>query len=347
MIWFSNILLEWYNPTTRKLPWKKTNDAYKIWISEIILQQTRVEQGMPYYLAFIKNYPTVKQLANAPLDDVLKLWEGLGYYSRARNLHTAARQVMENHNGKFPCSHEEMLQLKGIGKYTAAAIASFAFQLPHAVVDGNVYRVLTRVFGIHIPIDTAKGKQQIEQLAHELLDKLQPHIYNQAIMDFGALVCKPQQPLCSTCPFVSNCKAYLKNEINSLPVKSKKIVKTNRFFHYFILFDTVSIYIQQRDGNDIWKGLHEFPLVETKSEDSQAEIKIWLQEIGIKSVQPVLISKQILSHQNIYANFYELKWKNLPNLEKMYIKIKMTDINQYAFPKIIRSYLQDRFIFLS
>ncbi len=347
MIWFSNILLEWYNPTTRNLPWKNTKDAYKIWLSEIILQQTRVEQGTPYYLAFIKHYPTVKHLAKAPIDDVLKLWEGLGYYSRARNLHTAAQQIMENHNGKFPNTYKEILSLKGIGNYTAAAIASFAYQLPHAVVDGNVYRVLTRVFGINIPIDSANGKKHIEQLAHELLDEQQPDIYNQAIMDFGALVCKPQQPLCHSCPFVSNCKAFSKNKINSLPVKSKKIVKTNRYFHYFILMDAESIYIHQRQKNDIWKGLYEFPLVEEQSEGNQTKTKIWLQEMGIKSVQPVFFSKQILSHQNIHANFYELKWKNLPNLENKFIKIKKTALKQYAFPKIIRSYLQDRFIFLS
>ena len=200
---FSKKLLEWYNPTSRNLPWKQTNDAYKIWLSEIILQQTRVEQGTPYYLAFIKKYPTVKKLANAPLDDVLKLWEGLGYYSRARNLHVAAQQILEIHQGKFPETYAEIVALKGIGNYTAAAIASFAYNLPHAVVDGNVFRVLSRVFGIETPIDSTEGKKQFAQLAQQLLDKKKPSIHNQAIMDFGALVCKPQNPLCEQCPFRS------------------------------------------------------------------------------------------------------------------------------------------------
>jgi A/G-specific adenine glycosylase len=345
---FSKKLVEWYNPTSRNLPWKQTNDAYKIWLSEIILQQTRVEQGTPYYLAFVKKYPTVKKLAKAPLDDVLKLWEGLGYYSRARNLHVAAKQIMELHNGKFPETHTTILALKGIGNYTAAAIASFAFDLPHAVLDGNVFRVLSRVFGIETPIDSTLGKRQFEQLAQQLLDKKNPSIYNQAIMDFGALVCKPQNPLCEQCPFSSECKALELNKINILPVKAKKLIKSERHFHYFVLFDSKNIYINQRTENDIWKGLFEFPVEEVVGQWSMVNSK-FLQKINyrLSSFDHCLSYKQTLSHQYINGHFYEIRLKKLPKPENTWLKIPKSEILNYAFPKIIRSYLEDRLIFLT
>ncbi len=340
---FSKKLLEWYNPSTRNLPWKLTNDAYKIWLSEIILQQTRVEQGTPYYLAFIQKYPTVKKLATAPLDDVLKLWEGLGYYSRARNLHVAAKQVMELHHGHFPTTYENIIALKGIGNYTAAAIASFAYNLPHAVVDGNVYRVLSRVFGIETPIDTTEGKKQFEQLAHQLLDKKNPAIYNQAIMDFGALVCKPQNPLCVQCPFSSECKALELDKISLLPIKAKKLIKTERHFHYFVLYDAESIFIKQRIGKDIWNGLFEFPVEEANGQWS-IENSMILSKINHQpsDVDQSLVYKQTLTHQFINAHFYEIKLQKLPELDISYQKIQKKSILYYAFPKIVRSYLEDR-----
>lgn len=349
---FSKKLLEWYNPTTRNLPWKQTNDAYKIWLSEIILQQTRVEQGTPYYLTFVKKYPRVKKLANAPLDDVLKLWEGLGYYSRARNLHFAAQQVMELYKGKFPDTYEVIIQLKGIGNYTAAAISSFAYNLPHAVLDGNVFRVLSRVFGIEIPIDSTEGKKQFEQLAQQLLDKKNPSIYNQAIMDFGALVCKPQNPLCVQCPFSSECKALELNKISLLPIKAKKLIKSERHFHYFVLFDSKNIYIKQRTENDIWKGLFEFPVEESNqftvrsSQFLKNTLKPKIGELKTVNRQP-FIYKQTLSHQYINGYFYEIKLPKLPKLEKSYLKVEKKNILNYAFPKIIRAYLEDRLNFLS
>lgn len=348
---FSKKLLEWYNPASRNLPWKQTNDAYKIWLSEIILQQTRVEQGTPYYLAFIKQYPTVKKLAAAPLDDVLKLWEGLGYYSRARNLHVAAQQVMEEHKGKFPETHAEILQLKGIGNYTAAAIASFAYNLPHAVLDGNVFRVLSRVFGIETPIDSTEGKKQFEQLAQQLLDKKNPSTYNQAIMDFGALVCKPQNPLCEQCPFSSECKALELNKISLLPVKAKKLIKSERHFHYFVLFDAKDIYIKQRTANDIWKGLFEFPVFESPQSTVNSQQIVshpYIKKYGEPSTIDCRLSyKQTLSHQYINGHFYEIKLEKLPKLDKSYLKIPKTTILNYAFPKIVRSYLEDRLNFLT
>lgn len=346
---FSKKLLEWYNPASRNLPWKQTNDAYKIWLSEIILQQTRVEQGTPYYLAFIRQYPTVKKLAAAPLDDVLKLWEGLGYYSRARNLHFAAQQVMELHKGKFPETHTEILQLKGIGNYTAAAIASFAYNLPHAVLDGNVFRVLSRVFGIDTPIDSTEGKKQFEQLAQQLLDKKNPSTYNQAIMDFGALICKPQNPLCEQCPFSSECKALELDKIGLLPVKAKKLIKSDRHFHYFVLFDAKDIYIKQRTANDIWKGLFEFPMEEEVNGQWSMDNSNILKKINHRpsSKDHRHTYKQTLSHQYINGHFYEIKLEKLPKLDKSYLKIPKNTILNYAFPKIIRSYLEDRLNFLS
>lgn len=349
---FSKKLLEWYNPTHRNLPWKKTGDAYKIWLSEIILQQTRVEQGIPYYLAFIKTFPTVKKLGNAPLDKVLKLWEGLGYYSRARNLHIAAKQVMETHKGKFPATYEEIIQLKGIGNYTAAAISSFAFKLPHAVVDGNVYRVLSRIYGIETPIDSTIGKKQFEQLAQQILDKKNPDLHNQAIMDLGATICKPKQPICQECPFSSECHAFQQDKIEVLPVKAKKLLKKARYFHYFVFSDAKHIYIQQRWGNDIWKGLFEFPMIETKDPKPAFNSKKIVENIGISN-QFILNSKQrlaykqTLSHQNIHAFFYEIKLSALPKPEKPLLNITLKNIQEYAFPKIIRSYLLDRLNFLS
>ncbi|MFN8283175.1 MAG: A/G-specific adenine glycosylase [Chitinophagales bacterium] len=349
---FSKKLLEWFDPDTRNLPWKKTNDAYKIWLSEIIMQQTRVEQGTPYYLAFVKQYPTIKKLAAAPLDDVLKLWEGLGYYSRARNLHVAAKQVVELHKGKFPETHEEILKLKGIGVYTAAAIASFAYNLPHAVVDGNVYRVLSRVFGIETPTDTTIGKFTFQKLADDLLDKINASTYNQAIMDFGALVCKPKQPLCNQCPFSSECVALVKNKIDLLPVKSKKLIKTERHFHYYVLYDNDNIYLRQRNEDDIWKGLFEFPMIETEQATEDASALLYKILKGknnnlLPANNQTFHFKQTLSHQYIHGYFHEFYFTKLPNPDKSYLKIKKQDILNYAFPKIVRTYLENRLIFIS
>lgn len=345
---FSKKLLEWYQPGVRNLPWKTTTDPYKIWLSEIILQQTRVEQGTPYYLAFVKKYPSVKLLADAPLDEVLKLWEGLGYYSRARNLHEAAKQICTLHRGKFPKTYEEIKALKGIGNYTAAAIASFAYGLPYAVLDGNVFRVLSRVFGIETPIDSTFGKKQFELLAAELLDTSNASIYNQAIMDFGALVCKPKQPLCSNCPFSSECKALNTNRILELPVKNKQLIKKERYFHYLVLYDSKNIVIQQRTAKDIWKGLFEFPLEEASEKWSIAQSKVLKQlNYTISGEIKTHQYRQTLSHQFINACFHEIRFKNLPKTEKMLLKIPKKDVYQYPFPKIILLYLADRLNFLT
>ena len=234
-LFFTKKLLEWYAQNDRPMPWKGIKNPYFIWLSEVILQQTRVEQGLPYYLKFIKKYPTINSLAKAPEDEILKLWEGLGYYSRARNLHAAAKEIVVNYNGIFPTTYEEILKLKGVGEYTASAIASFAYDLPRAVIDGNVYRVLTRFFGIHTPVDTSKGKKKIRLLADCLLETQKPALYNQAIMDFGAIQCTPKTPECSVCTLKNACTGYGLKKVNTYPVKSKKIKKRKRHFYYLVL----------------------------------------------------------------------------------------------------------------
>ncbi|MDQ6755625.1 MAG: A/G-specific adenine glycosylase, partial [Bacteroidota bacterium] len=259
---FTNELLRWNeNGNTRKMPWKNEKDPYKIWISEIILQQTRVQQGLEYYNRFIKKYPTVKHIARANEREVFKLWEGLGYYTRCKNIIASAKYISEKLNGKFPDDYENILQLKGVGSYTASAIASFAYNLPRAVLDGNVFRVLSRYFGIKIPIDIAEGKIFYSNLAKELLDKKFPGVYNQSIMDFGATICKPL-PLCEICPLNVKCIAYLNDLINVLPLKIKKIIKKPRWFYYLVVEFNGKVYIRKRTEKDIWQNLYEFILIE-------------------------------------------------------------------------------------
>ncbi len=251
------------------MPWKGERDPYKIWLSEIILQQTRVEQGLPYYERFIATYPTVTELANAPSDAVMRLWQGLGYYSRARNLHTTAQYIRDNHDGTFPTAYTDIRALKGVGDYTAAAIASFAYDLPYSVVDGNVYRVLARIFGIFTPIDSTNGKKEFAALAQKLLAIKTPAAYNQAIIDFGATHCTPNNPQCTTCPFADDCQALLVSQTTSqdlirlLPVKAKKNALKHRYFHYFHFGKNNEIWLQKRMGKDIWQDLWQLPLIET------------------------------------------------------------------------------------
>jgi A/G-specific adenine glycosylase len=345
---FKKSLKEWYFTTNRLLPWKKTKDPYKIWLSEIILQQTRVEQGRPYYEKFIKKYPNICKLANTPLDDVLKDWEGLGYYSRARNLYSTAQEICFKKEGKFPDRYEDILALKGIGKYTAAAIASFAYNLPHAVVDGNVYRVLSRWSGSTLPIDTTQGQKYFSDLAQNLLDIEDPGTHNQALMDLGATVCLPQNPLCHQCPFQSECKALEKELIKELPVKSKKLIRKERFFHFLILTDKNRLIIQQRTDKDIWKHLYQFPLIELETLKDAVSLDDFIEkrEVSVKELQNSTskIYKQILTHRDIIANFTViivediLKINSLPEEWKV---IEKVSFNDYAYPKIIRQYWEE------
>jgi len=260
---FSAIIIDWYQDNHRKLHWRETVDPYKIWLSEVILQQTRVAQGLPYYERFIISFPTVFDLAVAPSQKVLRLWQGLGYYSRARNLHRCAKQVVEKFNGHFPNSFNELTKLPGVGDYTAAAIASIAFREPVAVVDGNVYRVLARVFGIEKDIASGEGKKYFFSLANKLIDKTRPDLFNQALMEFGALHCLPKNPKCGECIFSKSCNANQRNLQAVLPVKSKKLKIKTRYFYYFILINKNKVLLKRRTEKDIWQGLNDFYLIET------------------------------------------------------------------------------------
>ena len=323
------------------MPWKGEKDPYKIWLSEIILQQTRVEQGLNYYTKFVKAFPDIIKLANANDKKVMKMWEGLGYYSRCRNLLTAARFIAKTYKGKFPDSYQNIKALKGVGPYTASAISSFAFNLPHAVVDGNVYRVLSRVFGIRTAVDTTEGKKYFNKLAEELLDKKQPGIYNQAIMDFGAVVCKPVSPECEECYLRKHCYAFVNNAIKVLPVKEKKISIIERWFYYFVLEYKNEIYIQQRTGKDIWLHLYEFPLIEQKKKLSNPQIQGQAESLGIFSHSTVSsLYTQQLSHQKINAVFIRLRFKQRPGSVKKGFWITCSQLKQFAFPGVIRSYLK-------
>jgi len=333
---FTKNLLAWFETNDRPLPWKGEKNPYYIWLSEIILQQTRVEQGLPYFERFKATFPTVFDLAKASSDKVMKLWEGLGYYSRARNLHFTAKFIAEELNGIFPNTHSAILGLKGVGPYTAAAIASFAFDLPHAVVDGNVFRVLSRVFGIETPIDTTQGKKQFNQLADILLAKKMPAIYNQAIMDFGATQCTPTNPDCANCPMQKNCIAFNNKLIDKLPVKSKKIKKRNRFFNYLVCKREETLILNKRTKKDIWLNLYDFPLIETTAlldEPSLTKHADFQQIIGLTKYNIKKASKpfkQLLTHQKIIAIFWEIELKSpLPTNETDFFEVKQKNINNF------------------
>lgn len=347
---FSNKIINWYQKNKRDLPWRNTKDPYLIWISEIILQQTRVDQGMAYYHKFATEFPTVKDLANSDTEKVMKLWQGLGYYSRARNLHSAANTITENYKGKFPNDYNQILSLKGIGEYTAAAIASFAFDKPHAVVDGNVYRVLARVFGIETPIDSTSGKKEFNRLANELLDKKNPALHNQSIMEFGAIQCKPVSPDCSACVLNTMCFAYSKKVVSELPVKAKKTKVRNRYFNYIVLHDKQSVLIKKRTEKDVWVNLYDFPLVETNTELTEEQFlksKEW--EFFSKSFPKYTIGavssnyKHILSHQKIYARFWNLNCSLLPQktIVSGSVLIPKAAIQKYPVSRLMEKYMEE------
>lgn len=344
---FRRLLLKWHHEENKRImPWKGEKDPYKVWLSEIILQQTRVEQGWKYYENFIKNYPTIIQLANAKDEDVFKLWEGLGYYTRCRNLLHTARFINDNYAGSFPADYNSILSLKGIGSYTASAIVSFCFNLPHAVVDGNVLRVLSRYFGIDKPVDTTKGKEFFSQLADDCLEKSHPGEYNQSIMDFGATVCKPV-PLCSICLLSKTCIAFNQNKTTVLPVKLKKQTKKERWFSYFIFNHNNKKFVQQRIAKDIWQNLHEFNLLETLTDpewNTQKIKKYLLSTLEIKefgSSQIIKAQPQILTHQKISGYFIIVELYNQPTLlEKLNGEwLLINEIKMKAFPRFLHQYI--------
>jgi len=344
---FSKRLLKWDKEANhRQMPWKGEKDPYRIWLSEIILQQTRVEQGLKYYNNFLEAFSTIHELAKAPETKIFKLWEGLGYYSRCRNLIHSARFIAKEWNGIFPKSYESLKMLKGVGPYTAAAISSFAFNLAYPVVDGNVYRVLSRIFGIRNAIDTTEGKKTFNSLANELLDKKEPGRYNQAIMDFGAMVCKPVAPMCGECIFRNTCIAFLQKKVNKLPVKNKQIRIRERWFYYIVITYKNRIAIRQRVENDIWQSLFEFPLVEkTKKINPERVIKYATKELGLscpsyKDHRISSLQKQQLSHQKIWSYFLLLEITNKPKRTNDWIWVTKKELKKYTFPGIINRFLQ-------
>lgn len=339
---FSKTIISWYQENPRQLPWRETQDPYKIWLSEIILQQTRVAQGLPYYEAFAKTYPTVQALAEAPESEILRLWQGLGYYSRARNLQACARYICKELGGDFPNSYEKLIQLKGVGSYTAAAISSFAFGEVRAVVDGNVFRVLARYFGIATDIGSGKGKKEFETLANQLIPKEHPGEFNQAIMDFGARCCTPKTPSCSSCPLTRSCFAYQKNLIPVLPVKAKKAKVKERVLNYFVIRCANHVVWKKRGEGDIWTGLYDFPLLEQErypwGPNLQKEVSLFPKKY-----------RHLLSHQRIFGSFWELElspdWLTILtdwSKNEGFRLIKLEEIDALPKPKLIVRYLTDR-----
>ena len=339
---FHNILIKWYLQNKRDLPWRNTTNPYLIWLSEIMLQQTRVAQGMPYFFAFTKEFPTVFDLANAEEEKVLKLWQGLGYYSRARNLHKTAQYIANELNGVFPPVYKELLKLKGVGEYTAAAIASFSYNETVPVVDGNVFRVLSRYFDIESDIALPVTKKEFTELAYELMPKDNPAIFNQAIMEFGALQCVPKNPNCTICVFNGSCLALQKKKVTVLPVKSKKLKVTNRFFNYLILEDALgNTLIQKRISKGIWHNLYEFPLLETNeivdfnfvSKAVQNDFFPPYKIIGIEECANAVIHK--LSHQHLHIQFWKIKIN-----EVIENGLDFKTLKTYPFPIVIYNFIE-------
>ena len=340
---FSRKLIDWYRENGRDLPWRRTKNPYLIWISEIILQQTRVAQGYDYYQRFVTRFPDVFALAAADEDEVMKYWQGLGYYSRARNLHAAARRMAEA--GGFPVTYAGVRALKGVGEYTAAAICSFAWKLPYAVVDGNVYRVLARIFGIDTPIDSNAGKKVFSGLAAELLDRRHPDLYNQAIMDFGAIQCTPKVPVCLYCPLRENCVALASGQVEKLPVKAGKSVVKPRYFNYLHIHCRGVNLLARREAKDIWQNLYEYPLIETGQEtelevlqQTPAYLEL-MQEAGeIQILRSFIMPKHVLSHRIIYARFYEIEVERCSPAMQRFLQVPEEELEQYAVSRLIALY---------
>ncbi|AQS94750.1 A/G-specific adenine glycosylase [Polaribacter sp. BM10] len=339
---FSNTLIYWYLQNNRELPWRKTKNPYFIWLSEIMLQQTRVAQGLSYYLKFTSSFPTVFDLANADESTVLKMWQGLGYYSRARNLHYSAKVIANELNGEFPSTYKEIIKLRGIGDYTASAIASICFNEPAAVVDGNVYRVLSRYYGINTPINSTKGIKEFKILAQSLIDTKQPGTFNQAIMDFGALHCKPQNPLCDSCPLADSCVAFEKKLTKELPIKEKKIKIKKRFFNFMVIKtqDNKTI-IEERKSKGIWQGLYQFPLIESNKNLNKEDLiatddfkNLFPDETTISLFnQKEIVHK--LSHQHLYTQFWIVETYKHKNATTLW-----QNIQDFPVPILIANFLE-------
>ena len=339
---FSKNLISWYNLNKRELPWRNTNDPYKIWLSEIILQQTKIVQGLPYYIRFVNKYPNIKKLALSSEKEVIKLWEGLGYYSRARNLHKTAKIVIKNYDGIFPSKYETLIKLPGIGDYTASAISSFSINEINPVLDGNVYRFLSRLFGIDIPINTNKSLREFKNIAKKLISRKNPSDFNQAIMEFGSLVCKPKKPKCNECIYQKKCFAYLNQKTLIFPIKTIKKKSRERFFNFLIIKSiNGNIIIEKRINKDIWQNLYQFPLIETEKLLDKKSLLIKLKEyksFDFQKTEFYLYQNKSfnhkLTHQNINYSFWIFNVKNIKNN-----KVKIKNLEMYPFPKPISNFL--------
>src|SRR6185503_10820303 len=344
---FNDELLRWYHKNKRDLPWRNTTDAYTIWLSEIILQQTRVEQGMPYFHRFLEKYPDVKSFAAADEDDILRLWQGLGYYSRGRNMLNTARMVIGRYDGVFPQSYEELIKLKGIGEYTAAAIASFSANEPRAVVDGNVYRVLARYFGINEPINSPQGKKIFQDTANDLLNKKNPGLHNQAMMEFGATLCKPKNPGCNICPVSAGCYALINNEVSALPVKLNKLKIRERYFNYFLVTDGDNVLMNRRGDKDIWANMYDLPLIETAAMLLPDELlclpgagEYFGADIKINEISET--KKHILTHQRLHVRFIKIR-SQPAKLQPGWQYYSKEMLQKLALPKVIFIFLKNIF----
>ena len=345
---FNKKLLAWYLQNKREMPWRKTNNPYHIWLSEIMLQQTRVAQGLPFYEKFIAAFPTVFDLAHASEETVLKLWQGLGYYSRARNLHFTAKHIVNNFQGKFPSTYSDLLKLKGVGDYTASAIASICYNEPVAVVDGNVYRVLARYLGIDTPINSSEGNKEFKKIAMDLLDKQNAGTYNQAIMEFGALQCKPGLPDCLPCPLNNSCAALATNTITVLPVKLKKTKITKRYFNYVLFkLKNKETLIQKRTAKGIWQHLYELPLLETETALIPKDFEKLSVFQSYVAGSPYVLKKcnstpiiHKLSHQHLYTNFYIVETEGRIHERSEQLKIPLSDLKQYPVPILISNFIE-------
>jgi A/G-specific adenine glycosylase len=344
---FSNLLINWYLQNKRSLPWRNTKNPYKIWLSEIILQQTKVAQGLPYYELFVLKFPTVFDLANASEEDVLKCWQGLGYYSRARNLHFTAKYIVEELKGVFPNNYQELLKLKGVGEYTAAAIASFSYNEDVAVVDGNVFRVLSRFFAIDLDISESKTKKEFQKLAQSLLPIKEAANFNQAIMEFGAMQCLPKNPNCTVCVFNTNCGALQNKTVDQLPVKLKKVKVTKRYLNYLILVDVNNNFvIQKRTNKGIWLNLYEFPLIEGLEETKIENTIMEIEKFTFKNNKPHKITllndgfiKHKLSHQDLHIRFFKLDFNKTIEEAK-----PLSEIIKFPFPIVIYNFIEANFL---
>lgn len=344
----TNKLIEWYSLHKRNLPWRETKNPYVIWVSEIILQQTRVFQGLGYFHKFMETFPDIDSLANAPIDQLLKVWQGLGYYSRARNMHFTAQEIVHHYKGIFPSSYHDLIKLKGIGDYTASAIASISFDEPTPVLDGNVFRVIARIYGVSESTQTANGKKQFKEILQKLIPHDKPGMFNQAIMEFGALQCTPKKPLCDNCLFKLSCFAFQHNIIEELPLKKRKIKQTVRYFNYLHIIYNDTTLVEQRTGNDIWKLLYQFPLIETSSDYSLNDLEktnLWKHifnnlkpKVNLKCNE----KKHQLSHQKLYARFYEIRINALNDyINRNFKRVSAQELQNLGIPVLLENYLAD------